>query len=48
MDNFEFVFDLALAPEIKADVSEDDKVDYYTITISDEMIDEQVDSYKLY
>lgn len=48
MDNFEFVFDLALAPEIKADVSKDDKVDYYTITISDEMIDEQVDSYRSY
>ena len=31
MEEFEFVFDIALAPEFKAEVSAKDKVDYYTI-----------------
>jgi trigger factor len=42
-DNFEFVFDIALAPEIEVTLSEDDKIDFYTITVSDEMIDKQID-----
>ena len=42
MEEFEFVFDLALAPEIKAEVNKDVKVDYNTIDITDEMIDSQV------
>lgn len=31
MEEFEFVFDIALAPEFKAEVSAKDKVDYYTM-----------------
>ena len=42
MEEFEFVFDIALAPEFKAEVSAKDKVDYYTIEVSDEMIENQV------
>ena len=34
MEEFEFVFDIALAPEFKAEVSAKDKVDYYTIEVS--------------
>ena len=45
MDEFDFVFDIALAPEFKAEVSAKDKVDYYTIEVSDEMIDNQVKMY---
>ena len=45
MEEFEFVFDIALAPEFKAEVSAKDKVDYYTIEVSDEMIDNQVKMY---
>ena len=45
MDEFDFVFDIALAPEFKAEVSDKDKVDYYTIEVSDEMIDNQVKMY---
>ena len=45
MDEFDFVFDIALAPEFKAEVSTKDKVDYYTIEVSDEMIDNQVKMY---
>ena len=44
-ENFEFVFDIALAPEFKAEVSEQDVIDFYTIAVSDEMINSQVDMY---
>ena len=45
MEEFEFVFDIALAPEFKAEVSNTDKVDYYTIEVTDEMVDNQVKAY---
>ena len=45
MDDFEFVFDIALAPEFKAEVSNSDKVDYYTIEVTDEMVENQVKAY---
>ena len=44
-ENFEFVFDIALAPEFKAEITENDTLDYYTITVSDEMVQSQVDMY---
>ena len=44
-ENFEFVFDIALAPEFKAEVTEQDVIDFYTITVSDEMVNSQVDMY---
>ena len=44
-ENFEFVFDIALAPEFKAEVTEQDAIDFYTITVSDEMVNSQVDMY---
>ena len=44
-ENFEFVFDIALAPEFKAEVTEQDTLDYYTIAVSDEMVNSQVDMY---
>lgn len=45
MEEFEFLFDIALAPEFNAEVSADDKVDYYTIDVTDEMVDNQVKMY---
>ena len=45
MEEFEFVFDIALAPEFKAEVSNTDKVDYYTIEVTDEMVKNQVKAY---
>lgn len=45
MDEFEFVFDIALAPEFKAELTADDAIDYYTINVDDEMIDKQVQMY---
>ncbi|MBO5000875.1 MAG: trigger factor, partial [Bacteroidaceae bacterium] len=44
-ENFEFVFDIALAPEFKAEINEQDTIDFYTIAVSDEMVDSQVDMY---
>jgi len=44
-ENFEFVFDIALAPEFNAEVTEQDAIDFYTITVSDEMVNSQVDMY---
>ncbi|MGN0049328.1 MAG: trigger factor [Bacteroides sp.] len=45
MEEFEFLFDIALAPEFNAAVSAADKVDYYTIETTDEMVEQQVKSY---
>ena len=41
-ENFEFVFDIALAPEIDVTLNKNDKINYYTIKVSDEMIDNQI------
>lgn len=45
MEDFEFVFDIALAPEFKAEITADDAIDYYTIAVDDEMVDKQVKTY---
>ena len=45
MEEFEFLFDIALAPEFKAELNADDKVDYYDIEVSDEMVDNQIKAY---
>ena len=39
---FEFKFDIAVAPEMKAELSGKDKVDFYSIVADDKLIDEQV------
>ncbi len=46
MEEFEFVFDVALAPEFDVEVSAADKVDYYDIDVTDEMVDRQIKMYK--
>lgn len=45
MEDFEFLFDIALAPEINVEVSAKDKVDYYTVDVTDEMVEDQVKAY---
>lgn len=40
-----FMFDIAVAPEFKAELTDKDTVDYYTIAVDDKMIDQQVDMY---
>ncbi len=44
-ESFTFVFDVALAPEFDAKLTKKDKVDFYSITVTDEMIDQQVQMY---
>lgn len=45
-EEFEFCFDVAFAPEIKIELSKNDKVTYYKIAIDEEMINKQVESYR--
>ena len=42
---FTFMFDIAVAPEFKVELTGRDKVDYYTITVDDKLIDQQVQMY---
>lgn len=44
-EDFEFVFDLGIAPEFDVELSSKDKVKFYTIAVSDEMIENQLKSY---
>ena len=41
-----FMFDIAVAPEFKAELTGRDKIDYYNITVDDKLIDQQVDMYQ--
>ena len=45
MEDFEFVFDIALAPEFDVTLSAEDKVDYYTIDVTEDLIDKQIKVY---
>lgn len=45
MEDFEFLFDLALVPPFEVPVSDKDEVNYYTIEVTDEVIDAQVAQY---
>lgn len=40
---YTFMFDIAVAPEFKAELIGDDTIDYYTITVDDKIIDQQID-----
>jgi trigger factor len=44
-EDFEFVFDLGIAPEFEVELTKKDKVKFYAITVSNEMIENQVKSY---
>ena len=41
-----FKFDIAVAPEFKAELTGKDKIDYYNITVDDKLIDQQVEMYQ--
>ena len=45
-DTLTFKFDIAVAPEFKAKLSDKDKVDYYHIKVDDKLIDQQVEMYQ--
>ena len=42
---FTFVFDIAVAPEFKIELTNKDKINYYNIDVDDKLIDEQVESF---
>lgn len=44
-EDFEFCFDVALAPEINIALSKNDKLPYYEVAIDDEMLNQQIDAY---
>lgn len=44
-ENFEFVFDIGFAPEAKISLDKRAKFNRYKITVTDPMIDEQVEAY---
>ena len=44
-EDFEFCFDVALAPEINIVLSKGDKLPYYEVAIDDEMLNQQIDAY---
>ncbi len=43
---FVFVFDIAVAPEFTAELTDKDKIDYYDIKVDDKIIDEQVQMFQ--
>ena len=42
---FTFVFDIAVAPEFKSELTAKDKINFYTIKVDDKLIDDQVQMY---
>ena len=45
-ENFEFCFDVALAPEIHIELSKEDRLPFYQVIVDDEMVNNQVQSYR--
>lgn len=45
-EDFEFAFDIALAPEVNVQLGKEDTLPYYQIAIDDAMVDSQVNAYK--
>jgi trigger factor len=45
-ENFEFVFDVALSPEIHIELNKKTKIRYYSAIIDNEMVDGQINSYR--
>jgi trigger factor len=44
-DEFEFVFEVGLAPEIEASITKEDKLPYYKIDVDKDLLDKHADSY---
>lgn len=44
--DYDFYFDIALAPEIKLDLTAKDKINYYAIDVTEDMVQKQIESYK--
>lgn len=44
-DDFTFIFDIALKPEVAVEAVAEDKITYYSIDVTGEMVDEQVKNF---
>lgn len=42
---YTFMFDIAVAPDFNVELTDKDTIDYYTITVDDEVINQQVDMF---
>ncbi len=45
-ESFTFKFELAIAPEFEVELSKKDKIDYYNVEVSDQMVENQVNMYR--
>ncbi len=45
-ESFEFAFDVGLAPEIEIQLSKEDKLNYYIIAVTEDLIDQQVEMFQ--
>jgi len=44
-EDFDFEFEMAVAPEFEVNLSKSDKIDYYKINVTDEMVNNQIKSH---
>ncbi|MDP4184964.1 MAG: trigger factor [Bacteroidota bacterium] len=44
-EDFEFVFDIAVAPEVKVSLDKRNKLPFYTINVDDDLVNRQIDAY---
>ena len=44
-DDFTFVFDVAVAPEFKIEITDKDEIPFYEIKVDDELVNQQIDIY---
>lgn len=42
---YTFMFDIAVAPEFSVELTGNDTIDYYTITVDDKIVDQQIDMF---
>ncbi|MDD7319098.1 MAG: trigger factor [Prevotella sp.] len=42
---YTFVFDIAVAPEFKIEITDKDTIDFYNIAVDDELVNRQIDAY---
>lgn len=45
-NTFTFKFDIAIAPEISVELSKKDKIDFYEVTVADNIVENQVQMYR--
>ena len=45
-ESFTFKFELAIAPEFEVALSMDDKINYYNVEVTDEMVENQINMYR--